>query len=385
MVRGKKAKEVPKPISDIEDTIVCESSDPLAPSSPPVALDSSPPTHNESAYPDPSLPIIPPPSGIIVPIVESSEFPTVEELVADNGRVVWTREMIIAEVEYIYGAFKKGRLSGGGLKKEIWNEVANEVKRYSKGQHVSAEKCKNKWGADIKEKWKHWKILAGMSGMGFNSSTELYEAYEYVWDNLNKQYRNIMWHKTNVMYSRPELEEILHDSQATGQGAITGEDIGIDVDDGGVFGVIDPQLMGVGTPVSRASPGPSNVLNTLLNRPVSAYNKSKKRIQVDLSDDEDTPPTTTKKQVLKVDMGVALSSLSTEIKLSRSQKSISQQAVHLLESKYGTRLDLMEFIRGCTFFKDEGNAGIFLAISDEVKRDRWLEISLEVELQHVID
>jgi len=52
-----------------------------------------------------------------------------------------------------------------------------------------------------------------------------------------------------------------------------------------------------------------------------------------------------------------------------SYKTVSQQAVHLLEVKYGERLDLMEFIQGCTFFKDKGNAGIFLAINDAEKRD----------------
>jgi hypothetical protein len=40
-------------------------------------------------------------------------------------------------------------------------------------------------------------------------------------------------------------------------------------------------------------------------------------------------------------------------------KSVPQQAVYLLEVTYGERLGLMDFIQGCTFFKDEGNAGIF--------------------------
>ena len=62
-------------------------------------------------------------------------------------------------------------------------------------------------------------------------------------------------------------------------------------------------------------------------------------------------------------------------------KSVPQQAVHLLEVAYRDRLNLMEFIQGCTFFKDEGNAGIFLAITDAKKRDRWLEINLSVKLK----
>jgi hypothetical protein len=38
--------------------------------------------------------------------------------------------------------------------------------------------------------------------------------------------------------------------------------------------------------------------------------------------------------------------------------------------EYGERLGLIEFIQGCTFFKDEGNAEIFLAIVNVEKRDR---------------
>jgi hypothetical protein len=35
------------------------------------------------------------------------------------------------------------------------------------------------------------------------------------------------------------------------------------------------------------------------------------------------------------------------------------------------------------FFKDKGNAGIFLAIVDVKKRDRWLEINLGVKLKSI--
>jgi hypothetical protein len=89
----------------------------------------------------------------------------------------------------------------------------------------------------------------------------------------------------------------------------------------------------------------------------------------------------------RVDVGSAISSLSEELKRTRemkaSHKSVPQQAVHLLEVAYGERLDLMDFIQGCTFFKDEGNTGIFLAIESSEKRDRWLEINLGVELKSI--
>jgi hypothetical protein len=42
------------------------------------------------------------------------------------------------------------------------------------------DKVKNKWGSDIKEKWKHWVLLSEMSGFGLNEEIEKYEAYEYV-------------------------------------------------------------------------------------------------------------------------------------------------------------------------------------------------------------
>ena len=44
---------------------------------------------------------------------------------------------------------------------------------------ITWEKLKNKWG-DLKEKWKHWELLLGMSGFGWNEDKERYEAYDYV-------------------------------------------------------------------------------------------------------------------------------------------------------------------------------------------------------------
>jgi hypothetical protein len=104
--------------------------------------------------------------------------------------------MVEALVEYIYGAFKNGRLSDNGLKKELWMEAAIEVNRVCCGEKVPWDKIKNKWGSDIKEKWKYWVLLSEMSGFGWNEETEKFEAYDYVWDNLNKGYPpRIRWHK----------------------------------------------------------------------------------------------------------------------------------------------------------------------------------------------
>jgi hypothetical protein len=53
----------------------------------------------------------------------------------------------------------------------------------------------------------------------------------------------------------------------------------------------------------------------------------------------------------------------------------------LLKSAYGNRIDLIEFINASTFFKDERKAGNFLVITDLQRRDRWLEIQLQIELK----
>ena len=91
------------------------------------------------------------------------------------------------------------------MKKDLWQAAANQVNKATRGYTISQDKCKNKWGSDIKEKWKHWTQLRDMSGFGWNEEKELYEAYHYVWDNLNKSYLCIIWHKTYIMYMRDEL------------------------------------------------------------------------------------------------------------------------------------------------------------------------------------
>jgi hypothetical protein len=101
---------------------------------------------------------------------------------SDDGRLTWSTAMVEALVVYIYGAFKNGRLSDNGLQKELWTEAAIEVNRACYGKKVPWDKIKNKWGSDIKEKWKYWVLLSEMSGFGWNEETEKFEAYDYFWD-----------------------------------------------------------------------------------------------------------------------------------------------------------------------------------------------------------
>jgi hypothetical protein len=350
----------------LEESITVQSSpDPVTPS-----LDDS-----QSQYPLLSLESLP---SRLLPS-SSSTTPNAESVEPD--RFIWSIEMTTALIEFIYNSFKDGKLSDNGMKKELWLQCSNEVNKVSNGKYMPWEKCKNKWNSDIKEKWKHWTILSEQSGFGWNEELERFEANDYVWTSLNKTYPRISWHKTHVMFHRDLLSEILHESQATGKGAVSGneperEPIGEHF--------IDPRLLDydqsdTARSLAKASPAPQP-------RPKTTYNRSKKRLKEGNSDDEDGELSgIQKKGPRKVDIGTAVEALSRQWELSReerlSYKTVSQQAVHLLEVKYGERMELMEFIQGCTFFKDEGNAGIFLAITSAEKRDRWLEIALNIELK----
>ena len=41
-----------------------------------------------------------------------------------------------------------------------------------------------------------------------------------VWDNLNKAYPRIIWHETHIVNHRDILSKVLHESLATGRGAM---------------------------------------------------------------------------------------------------------------------------------------------------------------------
>jgi hypothetical protein len=119
--------------------------------------------------------------------------------------------------------------------------------------------------------------------------------------------------------------------------------------------------------------------------------RNKKRDMVEISDDdEDATPArkhakNNQTSEQKVDLGMALTgfsaSLDRALKERKEAQTDSQKAIKLLESAYGNRLSMMDFITACNFFKDDKNAGVFLMISDIHRRDRWLEISLAVVLE----
>jgi hypothetical protein len=137
-----------------------------------------------------------------------------------------------------------------------------------------------------------------MSGFGWDEEKERYEAHDYVWESLNKSHPWIIWHKTHVIPYREIFEEVLHKAQATSKGAITMHAFDI-------TSSIDPRLLSL-------SSIPSTVASTSASPAPSLYNKSKKRVKVEISDDEDREggPVPTRK---KVDLGYAIIGLSVEM------------------------------------------------------------------------
>jgi hypothetical protein len=184
------------------------------------------------------------------------------------------------------------------------------------------------------------------------------------------------------MYYREELSEILHEAQATGSGALSLHP----TDDGdNDLSVIDPRLVRINKQQrlsASSSPAPQP-------KQQHTYDRSKKRFKSELPNDDDIGVPASKRLnkggFEKVDLGAAILGLSTTmeraIEEKGSYKTNSQKAVQLLESAYGNRMDLMEFIEASTFFEDERKAGNFLVITDLKRRDRWLEIQLGIELK----
>jgi hypothetical protein len=291
-------------------------------------------------------------------------------------RISWSDEMAEQLVEVVHAKWEEAPgACDNGMKRETWHEGADRANRVRRsGAVVTWDKAKNKWG-DLKIKYRHFVKLSQMSGFGFDPITELYEAHDYVWENLNKSEPNIIWHKTHVMPFRDLIGEILQDETANGGGALTAANPT----------PLDPRLVAhdtalVATGLSLASPNPISVPKTTKPH----YNKSKRKVRAESANYEDEDAPTKKKVDQKVDLGVAISGLAKQMDLARKAKeeflTNQQKAVRLLEKAYKKRLDMMAFLQACSFFKDEGNANTFITLEDEEFRDRFLEINLGVEL-----
>jgi hypothetical protein len=341
---------IPVPGITLGEEILHAETDELSPSSPTCTTYPSPPSPPRPTRPD-----------------EASD----SEDNKDESKLAWSEEMLEQLVEELYDVFTKGGGADNSFKKSTFQSAAKRIRKVYKGKiEVIYAKCKNKW-ADLKRKWQHWVILSGQSGIGWNEETELYDFYDYVWDNLNKSHLKIIWYKTHVMPLRDLIGTILHDVQANGE-----ESVSLNKPT-----LIDPRLYTIDAAqaLSTASPAPSLVLKPSK----TPYNKSKKRTRVDTADNSDndgTLPLAAK----KIDLGAAFMGLSEEMAKGRKAKeehlTVHKKALKLLEKEYKKRMDIMVFIQACSFLKDERNATTFTTLLDSELRDRWLEIELPTEL-----
>lgn len=353
----------PKRTAKTTTIVTRKSSIPTSPSitvAPPDELALSTPASNDEADTPQAQPYLlrPADTDSTLDIEESEDVEGLE-------RLTWSLEMTEQLVEVLHEVFSEGGSADNSFKLATFEKAALKVRHIYKGPlEITRKRCKNKW-QDLKKKWGHWVFLSVQSGFGFNHETELYEAYDYVWDHLNKSKPTIIWHKTHVMPFRDLIGEICHETQATGKNSFTTANPT----------PIDPQLLALDTTNTSRSISPTPILARK-----TLYSRSKKRAKTEGEDDEDEGAPVPK----KVDMGSALVGLTRELELTRKAKeeflTKRQRAIQLLEKVYKHRLHIMAFIAGLSFFQNEGNAETFITLTDIDTRDRYLEISLGTEL-----
>ena len=149
---------------------------------------------------------------------------------------------------------------------------------------------------------------------------------------------------------RDQIRFILHDVQANSRGAFTLENPT----------PIDPRIEAVRSQTSsgRVSPAPSK----------GTYSKSRKRTIIEVTDDSDEPSPSSAK---KLDIRIALTALTREIERNKKAKEETnqQKAVRLLEKIYTKRLELKDFLKAISLFKDNTNTVTFLTLNDSEIRD----------------
>jgi hypothetical protein len=351
-MRPKRTAKAPDSNASITTIMLGEEETPTTPPSRTPIVESSYPINPSFIESDPLDPLpsraAPPPSN------------TRDTEVKDD-KLFWTEEMMEILIDVLYEVFEQGGASDNSFKKSAFELAAARVTKAYKGVvRVTQQHCKNKW-QDIKGKWAHWKFLGDQSGFGWNSESELYEAYDYVWDNLNKAHPGIIWHKTHIMPFRDSISLILHDVQANGKGALTLEEPTL----------LDRRLSTL-TSISSASSRASSAAPKAVQTP---YNKGRKRVAAEDIDDTDEA---TQPSAKKLDIGVAILALTKELERSRKAKesyeSNQQRAIRLLEKEYKGRLEVSAFLKAMVLFKEEGNAISFLTLDDKEYRDLWLEI-----------
>jgi hypothetical protein len=108
------------------------------------------------------------------------------------------------------------------------------------------------------------------------------------------------------------------------------------------------------------------------------------------SDDESESSNKTRKRRRnnkgdKVDLGIAISNMATELRLTRELKqepikTLQEKAIELLYKEYQDRLTDIDFVEAITLLESESKARIFVALRGGDIRDKWLEKNTLIEL-----
>lgn len=239
-------------------------------------------------------------------------------------------------VDFIVDHHHKGQAEGGSMKKEQWLALSRAV-----GEMTPAQ-CKNKWG-DFKLKYRQWKELEQQSGFGWNEERQLYEAENDVWTNLNKSWKNIVWHKTHILQHREQLETVLTGSQATGNHAIS------------AWNAITPE---------PADP------EDFHNNPRKETGATKRKAAPSESAREAKKPKAATAAEAMARMTDLIENAVKEQQQGKLTK--SERAVELAQSLYQGRISVDDMTEVFELLENETKAGIFLAIKDETQRDNWL-------------
>jgi hypothetical protein len=345
-----------------------------------------------------------PPRQPSLPLFNDDEEPD------DAERVRWTAKMIEQLMETLLKGKESGKdTDGSGFKKEFWSEVVIAVNTAWDGLgRVSETTCRNKWTA-FKDHWKNWNLLAGMSGFGWDEELELYRADPPVWDNLAATYKNIKWHKNNVLNHRDILSTILDGQQATGSGAYSSIAFGLQDELGEEFvgeldpfpSIVDPILLALdrassSTPTTTRSSTPRlRIASQASIQPTAStlkYVRSKTRLR---EEEEDDRGMFRKKLDSKSELAQAINGMTNEMVMDRKRRETRdalqderqkapERAIAVLYEAYESRMDDSAFIKALNMLDGE-RSRLFLTLKAGVKRDLWLESTFGVELWQEIE
>jgi hypothetical protein len=98
-------------------------------------------------------------------------------------------------------------------------------------------------------------------------------------------------------------------------------------------------------------------------KPRTLYNKSKKRVKVEIFNNKEGILVSKKVDLRKVNLRQAIVGITAKMahrrKAQEEAKSAQEKAVQLLKLVYKDRLNTIVFIKACTFFKEENKACSF--------------------------